>query len=133
MTLIPISACADAPLYLYALLLERPAEACISHKRMPTVAEHLSFVRSDPYEAWYLVVDDAVVLGSVYLTRQREIGVSIFRDYQGQRHGDRAVTMLRELHPGPVLANVAPGNVASQRFFEGLGFKQIQVTYHAST
>lgn len=129
MRLVSVYEAENAPLYLYALLVERPVEANISHRKLPTAAEHLAFVKSHPYGAWYLVLEGGSVLGSVYLTKQREIGVFIFREYQHQGWAKKAIAELRKIHPGRCLANVAPGNEVSKRLFEGLGARHIQNTY----
>ena len=39
------------------------------------------------------------------------------------------IAKLRELHPGPLLANVNPANAPSHKLWESLGGKIIQVTY----
>jgi len=114
---------------LYELLAERTPEQSISHKAMPTWAEHRAFVESKPYLAWYLIrVDDAFV-GAIYLSKQREIGVSIFRDQQRKGYARAAVLELMRLHPGKFLANVNPKNEASRKLWESLGFNLLQVTY----
>src|SRR5258708_39663719 len=41
--------------FLYQLLKDRSQIANISHERMPTFQEHLAFVDSHPYHAWYLI------------------------------------------------------------------------------
>lgn len=129
MRLVSVYEADNAPLYLYALLVERPAEANISHRKLPTAAEHLAFVQSHPYTAWYLVLEGRSALGAVYLTKQREIGVFIFREHQNVGWAKKAIAELRKLHPGRCLANVAPGNEVSKKLFEGLGARHIQNTY----
>jgi RimJ/RimL family protein N-acetyltransferase len=117
---------------LFGLLAEREAHQNISHKSMPTWDEHSEFVASRPYLHWYMIVSDyraGVILGSCYLSRQREIGVSVYRAYRGRGIGKWAVQELMRRHPGRFLANVNPLNDASARLFEGLGFKLIQHTY----
>lgn len=115
---------------LYKLLEERTPEQSISHKAMPTWQEHCAFVASEPYLAWYLVFNQsATAVGAIYLTKQREIGLSIFRRYHRSGYGRAAVLELMKRHPGKFFANVAPGNVASMRLWESLGGRQIQVTY----
>ena len=59
---------------LYDLLSERTPEESISHKSMPTYPEHEKFVQSNPYFAWYLIDVDGQFVGSIYLSKQREIG-----------------------------------------------------------
>lgn len=118
--------------HLYALLAERKPHESISHKAMPTREQHLAFVRSRPYAAWYVFEGEMgdELAGSVYLTRQREIGLSVLRRHQGQGHGRRAVLDLMRRHAGGrFLANINPANTASIALFRKLGFGgPIQVT-----
>ena len=114
---------------LYALLAERTPEQSISHKRMPAWNEHCSFVDSKPYLAWYMICDHGEVIGAVYLSKQREIGIAIFLAHQRKGYGRAAVQELMRLHPGNFLANINPKNEASIRFFESMGFTHIQNTY----
>ncbi len=127
MRLIPVQEIADAACYLYALLLERDPEANISHKAMPTVDDHLAFVRSNPYADWCLIWEQHIV-GATYLTHADEVGIFIFKHSQGRGLGSAAVRMMMSRHPGRVLANVAPTNERSRRMFEKLGFTLIQHT-----
>lgn len=118
---------------LYNLLGERDPIVNISHKVRPSWAEHVSFVNSQPYEAWYFICDPDP-LGSIYLTRQNEIGAFIFKRAQGLGYGPQAIKALMELHgPRRYLANVAPNNSKSQRLFTGMGFKMISHTYELVT
>jgi len=141
--LIPVNSYNETHLKaLYDLLAERPAEASISHKKMPTWEQHVRFVQhtvptghcthagEEGYQAWYFVTEmDSRIVGSVYLTDRDEIGVSIFKAEQGSGWGEEAVRMLMKQHgPRRYLANVAPGNEASRKMFEKLGFKTIQHT-----
>lgn len=120
----------QAPLYLYALLVERPAAANINHRQLPTAAQHLAFYKRRPYLAWYLVMKGKTALGSVYLTHDNEIGVFIFREHQGKGYGSRAVRMLKRRYGRRrYLANIAPGNRASISLFSKLGARHVQNTY----
>jgi len=122
---------------LYELLKERDPEQSISHKEMPTFDEHKAFVASRPYEAWYLIwvdswsrMEPSKAIGAIYLTKQREIGIGIFKEHKSKGYGTEAVKMLMELHPGRFLANIAPDNYSSRMFFtEQFGAKLIQNTY----
>lgn len=140
MQLIPISEHPDAANILYQLLEERDPIVNISHKKMPTWEEHLAFVEThDPmcdgegeyaYRWWFLIEDENAIVGQAYLTQRFEIGIQIAHEHQGRGLGSRAVKMLMQMETWPrYLANVAPGNEASRRMFEKLGFKHIQNTY----
>lgn len=115
---------------LYDLLASRPEGANISHKEMPSWGGHCAFVDSHPYSAWYLVEAGGVVVGTVYLTRSNEVGVTIDTHFRRQGFGIKAVVALMHAHPRDYyLANIAPGNEASQAMFGKIGVKLIQCTY----
>ena len=115
---------------LYELLRERTEQQSISHKKMPTYQEHCRFVDSKPYKDWFLIEDHGEAVGAIYLTHQNEIGVFIFKKYQGKGYGPLAIHMLMCRFPGErFLANINPNNAASIKCFTQLGFKLIQQTY----
>lgn len=116
---------------LWRLLEERDPVANISHKEMPTFGEHVAFVAIRPYEAWYLIDDDAEGwVGSIYLTKEDEIGIALAKGFRGYGYGTEALKQLMALHPRKRYhANVAPANLQSQQFFLKHGFKPLQVTY----
>ena len=60
--------------FLYELLLERKSYVNISHKKNPTYANHVKFVMSKPYSKWYIIYYRKQKIGSIYLTKQDEIG-----------------------------------------------------------
>lgn len=127
--LVPVSGSNICCKLLYDLLKERAPEQSISHMEMPSLDQHWDFVRNHPYAAWYEVRLDDFIVGAIYLTKQKEIGISIFRDYQHKGYGARAVRMLMEMHKGPFLANINPANEASAHMFRKIGFGLIQHTY----
>jgi len=120
---------------LYDLLQERTPEQSISHVEMPHIEEHIRFVMSKPYFAWYLIVGNVdgilnKVVGSIYVTNKREIGIFIFNKYIGKGYGKSAVLKVMEMWPnGRFYANVNPHNEASKRLFESIGGRVIQHTY----
>jgi RimJ/RimL family protein N-acetyltransferase len=120
--------------FLFALLKERPAYANISHREMPSYEEHMRFVRSDPYAAWYVIEDATGDVGAIYLTKHDEIGVFVWSSLRGQGHGSWAVAELMNIHPRPrYFANISPLNTGSQRFFQALGFELRQLTFEKAS
>lgn len=116
--------------FLFDLLRDRPKGASISHRHMPTLSEHVRFIDSRPYKAWYLVEVSNEYVGAVYLTHRSEIGIHIRTEHHGSGYGPAAVTALMEKHgPQEYLANVNPTNERSMRMFERLGFTHIQNTF----
>lgn len=125
-----------APHLLYQLLGEREDHVNISHRVMPTMDEHYAFMDSMPYKGWYLIDTQPFYpqvhshfVGSIYLTRQREVGIFLFREFIDKGFGAEAVKLLRARHPGKLFANISPGNEGSAKFFKKLGFRHIQQTY----
>lgn len=126
----------DAYLYpdhmniLYKLLLERPAHANVFHKGTTPFVEHKEYINSRPYHALYMIDVEGEAVGSVYLTNKDEIGIFIFKRYQGCGLAKRVIRTLMELHPrSTYLANISPSNKPSICLFKHLGFKIKQHTY----
>ena len=119
---------------LYKLLAEREPHQSISHKRMPTYTQHEDFVCSVPYAEWYMVVDAYDIAGAVYLTKQREIGIGIFKAHRGKGLASAAVREVMHLHgPGRFLANINPQNQDSVELFRQIGFSgPVQITLEAN-
>src|SRR5215467_807960 len=116
--------------FLWAMLETRDPKVNISHKRMPTLDEHAKFVLNHPYRCWYIILQNGKWVGNIYLTKENEIGINLVPEARGLGIGTQAVRQLMSKKgPGRYLANISPGNVDSQLFFEFLGFKLIQYTY----
>lgn len=116
--------------FLYRLLKERDPHANISHKKMPAYKDHLKFVKSKPYSKWYVIEYKKDSIGTIYLSRQNEIGIFLKKGKQGKGIGQKAMKLLIQYNPRPrFLANVSPRNTKSMKFFEHNGFRLIQYTY----
>lgn len=126
--LVPITRYARRVEILYDMLKERRPEQSISHREMPTIEQHAKFVHDMPYQAWYFILYMDEIIGNIYLTRNREIGIHLFERYQGKGFGPKAVRKLMSMWPGEFLANINPKNEASRQMFEKLGFYHIQDT-----
>ena len=119
--------------FLYNLLIERDSRQNISHKKMPTYNQHVSFVSSKPYSKWYVILYGVNKAGSIYLTSQNEIGIFIKKSFQNKKIGNTALCELIQKNPKKrYLANVNPKNKKSIQFFKNYGFKLIQYTFELS-
>jgi len=120
----------DAIGALFWLLKERTEDQSISHKSMPLLEDHVRFIQSKPYRHWYLIVDNCECVGAVYLSKKDEIGIGVYKEYQGKGYAKQAILELVKLHPlDKYFANINPRNTVSIKLFESLGFAHVQNTY----
>lgn len=120
----------DRHTLLYRLLEDRDETVNISHRGMPWYGDHMDFVDSKPYEAWYFIGEKPY--GAIYLSKQNEIGIFLFSQHRGKGIAPRAIKALMEMHgKRRYLANINPKNEGSASLFAALGFKLIQHTYES--
>lgn len=116
--------------FLYNLLNERDPKANISHKKMPTYTEHVKFVKSKPYSKWNIIKYGTQRVGSIYLSKNDEIGIFLKKQFHGKNIGQSSLELFIKTNPRKrYLANVNPKNTKSKKFFKKNGFKLIQYTY----
>ena len=119
--------------FLFDLLKERDSRANISHKKMPTYTEHIKFIKSKPYSKWYIIFKSKQKIGSIYLSKNDEIGIFVSKKFQGKNIGNYVLSELIKKNPRKrFLANVNPKNKKSISFFKKNGFKLIQYTFEKS-
>ena len=116
--------------FLYNLLEWRDPNVNISHRKMPTYSQHIQFVLSKPYSKWYIIKFNNQKAGTIYLSKNNEIGIFLKPNMQGKGIGNIALRKLMQSNfRRRFLANISPMNINSQRFFKERGFKLIQYTY----
>lgn len=117
--------------YLYALLAQRKPYQNISHEEMPTYTQHQGFINSKPYKEWFIIYDCNTKerVGSIYLSKENEIGIFLADGHQKKGYGRQAVKELMEYfrHVREFKANIAPLNSGSICFFVNLGFNYSDV------
>ena len=117
-------------LFLYELLKNKDPSTNISHKKMPSYDEHVEFVMSKPYTNWYIIECDKKNVGSIYLSKRDEIGISIKRDYKYEQIAKPALKLLIKLNPRKrYRVNVSPKNIRLQEFFLKNGFSGLEYAY----
>ena len=116
--------------FLYNILRERNPEESIEHEKTPSYEEHIQFVKSKPYSCWYVIEYMKEKIGTVYLSKEDEVGIFLKREFQKKGIGKKALELLIKNNPRErIFANVNPKNSKSVRFFAEYGFKLIQNTY----
>ena len=116
--------------FLYDLLKERESDVNISHKKMPTYAQHIKFIESNHYSKWYIISLGNQKIGSAYLSKQNEIGIFITKNMHAKKLGTTALNILiKKNRRKRYLANINPKNKKSISFFKKNGFELIQHTF----
>jgi len=116
--------------FLFDLLKERDTRVNISHRKMPTYSQHTKFIKSKPYSKWYIILKSKQKIGSIYLSKNDEIGIFLSKKFQGKNVGNFALNELMKKNPRKrFLANVNPKNKKSISFFKNNNFKLIQYTF----
>ena len=116
--------------FLFDLLKERDPRVNISHRKMPTYSQHTKFIKSKPYSKWYIILKSKQKIGSIYLSKNDEIGIFLSKKFQGKNVGNSALNELMKKNPRKsFLANVNPKNKKSISFFKNNNFKLIQYTF----
>ena len=130
MNLVDVYRTADGKSFLYELLKERTPDVNISHRDLPSWDEHLAFIASKPYTAWYIINERGFHAGAVYLSKNDEVGIFVSQEWQGDGLARKAIEDLMLRHSRPrYLANMNPANKPSHALFSSMGFKHIQNTY----
>ena len=116
--------------FLFDLLKERDPHVNISHRKMPTYNQHTKFIKSKPYSKWYIILKSKQKIGSIYLSKNDEIGIFLSKKFQGKNVGNFALNELMKKNTRKrFLANVNPKNKKSISFFKNNNFKLIQYTF----
>ena len=116
--------------FLYELLKERKPSTNISHRKMPTFNQHLNFVLSKPYSKWYIIFNKNKKIGSIYISKQDEIGLHIKNLKWQKQIAEITIKLLKQKNPRDrYLVNINPKNKKMLNFYENNGFKLIQHTF----
>ena len=116
--------------FLFQLLSERSSTESISHKKIPTKLQHKNFIKSNPYNKWYIILRDGKKIGSVYLTEINEIGIWVKKGNSKNVIWEIGLKLLLKKDPRKrYLVNVNPKNKEFILFLKQKKFHMIQHTY----
>ena len=69
-------------------------------KKMPTFPQHKKFVLSKPYSKWYVIYQNSIKIGSIYLSKEDEIGIFLLKKYRGT-----ALVPILQFEPASAIMN----------------------------
>ena len=116
--------------FLYQLLKNRDLHTSISHKDMPSYVSHIKFVESKPYSNWYVIKNGKEKVGSIYLSKNDEVGLFLKDGFRRRNIGSIALNLMIKKNPRDrYLSNINPKNKNAIKFFKKNNFKLIQYTF----
>ena len=116
--------------FLYKLLKKRDLKANLSHKKMPSYKQHIKFMKSKPYQKWYIIEKNRKKLGAIYFSKQNEIGIHFLPEIQSELISQASIQELIRKNPKKkYFTNVSPKNQRLIKFFEKNGFFLFQYTF----
>ena len=109
--------------FLYDMLKERDATINVTHKKLPTFVEHLEFIKSDTYDAWYIILVESKRVGHIHIYNDDTIGWFIKKEFKGLGFVIPAFEELMRLHKRKkYLGRVNPKNYEAQNLLIKLNF-----------
>ena len=109
--------------FLYEMLKERDSTVNVTHQKLPLFNEHLKFIKSKPYDAWYIIEIESKQVGHIYIDNKNRIGWFIKREFKGFGFVIPAFEELKILHKRKnYLGKVNPNNFEAQNLLTKLKF-----------
>ena len=116
--------------FLFHLLQKRDSKVNISHKKMPTYNQHIKFLKSKPYSKWYIIILEKQKIGSIYLSKQNEIGIFLMKSWDvDDIRLESLITLMKKNPRKRYLANVNPNNKKLISFWKKNNFSLVSYSY----
>jgi hypothetical protein len=116
--------------FLYNILKDRNPIANISHEKMPSYKQHIEFVKSKPYTKWYIIYVTKMKIGTIYLSKQDEIGIHMIKEKQFIGIEEKSIKILMGKNPRKKYTiNSSIRNKKLIKLLEKNGFKRVQYSY----
>lgn len=121
---------------LFYLIKQRGSHA-ISHKSVPAFSDHAKFVKNHPYRHWFIVLNDAAPIGSIYIGTENCLGIFLLNWRLDVLEAvlEKITTTYNPLPPVPSVRtkgyfiNVSPYNKELLSLIDQLELKLIQKSF----
>ena len=109
--------------FLYDLLKERDSTVNVDHKDLPTFEKHVDFIKSNPYDGWYIILADSTMIGHIFIDSENRIGWFVKKEYKGFGFVVPAFEQLKQLHKREkYIGKINPKNLDAQNLIVKLNF-----------
>ena len=116
--------------FLYQVLQERDCITNFSSNNIPSYEQHVNFIKSNPYQKWYVIEENKMKVGTINLDKEDGIGTFILKEYQNKGYAVKALKEIIKLNPRKKFyANINPNNVNSIKLYTKCGFKHVYNHY----
>ena len=120
---------------LYKILEKRSIN--ISHRSLPSYADHKRFVLAHPYRFWYLISENNNFIGNTYILRSNSVGITLLNEIERvtpviiteimKRH--KPLSEIKSVRTATFDFNASPNNVDYISALKKMGAKLTQVTF----
>jgi len=109
--------------FLYEMLKERDSIINVTHKKLPSFAQHLQYIKSQPYDAWYIILVESKKVGHIEIFSDDRIGWFLKKEFKGFGFVIPAFEELKKLHKREkYIGKVNPKNFEAQNLLIKLKF-----------
>lgn len=121
---------------LYRQLCSRAHK--ISHKEVPEYEKHREFVSNNPYRAWFIIKQNEISLGNVYIKYDNSIGLNCIDEISELQIENILIKLTTDFKPlnavpsiraGKFFLNVASSNIQLQEKLKRLGLVESQRSF----
>tara|TARA_B100000963_G_C22562522_1_gene642097 strand:- start:956 stop:1420 length:465 start_codon:yes stop_codon:yes gene_type:complete len=122
---------------LFTILKNRKKKENISHKKLPTLSEHIKFIKSKPYRYWFIVEKEKKLLGTLYITRNNVISIKLLKKNKKifielltyVSKNIKPLGLIPTVRNPNFSINLSPENKYYANLLLNIGAKKIQETY----
>ena len=122
---------------LFTILKNRKKKENISHKQLPTLSEHIKFIKSKPYRYWFIVEKEKKLLGTLYITRNNVISIKLLKKNKKifielltyVSKNIKPLGLIPTVRNPNFSINLSPENKYYANLLLNIGAKKIQETY----
>lgn len=113
----------------------------ISHNDLPSIAEHVMFVKNNCYREWFIIKKGTLNIGNIYVQFDNSIGLHCLKEISASEIKCFLQLVFEQVEPleaipsfrrGSFFLNVASSNIHMQDCLTSIGCSEIQRSYEIS-
>lgn len=89
----------------FLLELLKQKKYAISHQLMPSLEEHIKFIKNNPYYFWAIIYTQNIKIGSIYILFDNSVGINLLKAFDSLK-SDVIKTFENKFTPLPAIKSV---------------------------